>query len=38
LDLPAALKSLASTNFRGSQSLVADLLAEDSERKRHGDV
>jgi predicted nucleic acid-binding protein len=38
LDLPAALKSLAATNFRVSQGLIADLLAEDSERKRNADV
>ena len=35
LDLPTALKSLAATNFRVSQGLIAELLAEDSERKRH---
>lgn len=34
LDLPIALKRLAATNFRISQSLVAGLLEEDSERKR----
>jgi predicted nucleic acid-binding protein len=37
LDLPTALKRLAATNFRVSQSLIADLLAEDFERKRHVD-
>ena len=35
LDFPAALKRLAETNFRISQSLLSDLLAEDSERKPH---
>jgi predicted nucleic acid-binding protein len=35
LDLPTALNRLVATNFRVSQNLVADLLAEDSERKRH---
>ncbi len=34
LDLPTALKSLATTNFRVSQNLVTELLEEDSERKR----
>ena len=34
LELPAALKRLAETNFRISQSLVADLLAGDAERNR----
>jgi predicted nucleic acid-binding protein len=34
LDLPAALKRLAETNFRVTESLLADLLAEDSERQR----
>ena len=33
LDFPAALKRLAETNFRISQSLLSDLLPEDSERK-----
>jgi predicted nucleic acid-binding protein len=37
-DLPTALKSLAATNFRVSQGLIAELLAEDSERKRHVDA
>jgi len=37
LDLPAALTRLAATNFRVSQSLIEELLAEDSERKRHID-
>lgn len=35
LDLPPALTRLAATNFRVSRSLIEDLLAEDSERKRH---
>ena len=35
LDLPIALNRLAATNFRVSQSLLADLLAEDFERNRH---
>ena len=35
LDLPSALAQLAATNFRVSQSLLDDLLAEDSARKRH---
>src|SRR5579863_5959140 len=34
LDLPTALGSLAATNFRVSQNLVAKLLEEDSERRR----
>ena len=34
LDLPPALARLAATNFRVSRSLIEDLLAEDSERKR----
>jgi len=34
LDLPTALKRLAETNFRISHTLVAELLAEDSSRKR----
>ena len=34
LDLPSALARLAATNFRMSQSLLDDLLAEDRERKR----
>jgi predicted nucleic acid-binding protein len=37
LNLPAALTRLAETNFRVSQSLIDDLLAEDSERKRQID-
>jgi predicted nucleic acid-binding protein len=37
LDLPTALKRLAETNFRVSQILLMDLLAEDLERKRHLD-
>lgn len=35
LDLSIALRSLAKTNFRVSQGLIAELLAEDRERKRH---
>jgi predicted nucleic acid-binding protein len=35
LDLPIALRNLAATNFRVSQRLIAELLAEDLERKRH---
>jgi predicted nucleic acid-binding protein len=34
LELPSALKRLAETNFHISQSLIADLLAEDAERNR----
>jgi predicted nucleic acid-binding protein len=34
LDLPIALRSLAATNFRVSESLIAELFAEDCERKR----
>lgn len=34
LDLPTALKRLAETNFRVSQTLLMDLIAEDLERKR----
>ena len=34
LDLPAALKRLADTNFRVSRALLTELLAEDFERKR----
>jgi len=34
LDLPTALKRLADTNCRVSQTLLAEHLAEDSERKR----
>jgi predicted nucleic acid-binding protein len=33
LDLPTALKRLAETNFRISKNLLAQLLAEDAERK-----
>jgi predicted nucleic acid-binding protein len=36
-DLPVALQRLGETNFRMSRSLLADLLAEDAERKRHLD-
>ena|SRR5687767_3226465 len=35
LDLPSALTRLAQTNFRVSRSLIEELMAEDSERKRH---
>ena len=35
LDLPTALKRLSETNFRVSQTLLTDLLAEDFERKRN---
>ena len=38
LDLPSALAQLAATNFRVCQSLLDDLLAEDSERKRQPDA
>ena len=34
LDLPVALARLAATNFRVSQSLIDNLLAADSERRR----
>ena len=37
LDLAPALTRLAATNFRVSQALLEDLLAEDSERNRHID-
>jgi hypothetical protein len=41
LDVPEEVarhfKGLAETNFRVSQTLLADLLAEDFERKRHLD-
>ena len=37
LDLPAALRNLAATNFRVSQRLIAELLAEDTARKQHLD-
>ena len=37
LDLPTAVQSLSQTNFRVSQTLLADLLKEDFERKRHLD-
>ena len=37
LDLPTALTRLTATNFRVSQSLIRDLLAEDSERRRYLD-
>ena len=33
LDLPTALTRPAETNFRVSQSLIAELIAEDAERK-----
>jgi len=35
LDLPTSLKNLAATNFRVSQRLIVELLAEDTARKRH---
>jgi predicted nucleic acid-binding protein len=34
LDLPASLKKLAATNFRVSQHLIAELLAEDTARRQ----
>jgi predicted nucleic acid-binding protein len=34
LDLPAALTRLAATNFRVSQSLIDELIAEDADRRR----
>lgn len=34
VDLPVALDRLAATNFRVSQSLIEELLADDSKRKR----
>jgi predicted nucleic acid-binding protein len=34
VNLPAALNRLAATNFRVSRSLIEELVAEDSERKR----
>ena len=34
MDLPTALNRLAATNFRVSNSLIQELLAEDTERKR----
>jgi len=34
VDLPTALTRLATTNFRVQKSLLADLLADDLERKR----
>jgi predicted nucleic acid-binding protein len=37
VDLPSALDRLLATNFRISKALVADLLAEDPDRKRTGD-
>ena len=37
VDLPTALTRLAATNFRAPASLLADLLADDLKRKRHGD-
>jgi predicted nucleic acid-binding protein len=38
LDLPTALAKLAATNFRVSQSLIEELLAEDSQRRRRPGV
>jgi predicted nucleic acid-binding protein len=37
VDLPTALTRLAATNFRAPESLLADLLADDSKRKAHRD-
>ncbi len=37
LDLPSSLKNLAATNFRVSQLLMEELLAEGTARKRHLD-
>jgi predicted nucleic acid-binding protein len=37
VDLPTALTRLAATNFRAHASLLADLLADDLERKRRLD-
>lgn len=37
LDLPISLKNLAATNFRVSQRLIVELLAEDTARKRQLD-
>lgn len=37
MDLPAALKRLVATNFRVSQSLIEELLAEDWGHKRNLD-
>jgi predicted nucleic acid-binding protein len=37
VDLPTALTRLAATNFRAPESLLADLLADDLERKRRLD-
>ena len=37
VDLPTVLTRLAATNFRAQKSLLADLLADDLERKRHMD-
>jgi len=37
LDLPTSLKNLAATNFRVSQRLIVELLAEDTARKQHLD-
>jgi predicted nucleic acid-binding protein len=34
VDLPKALKNLASTNFRSPARLIDELLAEEAERKR----
>ena len=34
LDLPEALTRLSATNFRASQSLIDDLIAEDSKRRQ----
>jgi len=37
VDLPAVLTRLVATNFRAADSLLADLIAEDLERKRRMD-
>jgi predicted nucleic acid-binding protein len=37
IDLPSALERLLATNFRVSGALVADLLADDADRRRRGD-
>jgi len=36
VDLPSALDRLLATNFRVSKGLVADLIAEDADRKQRG--
>jgi predicted nucleic acid-binding protein len=37
VDLPLAFERLLATNFRVAKPLIADLLAEDADRKRQGD-